>query len=197
MFELIYPVEDQKLICVYNPYINKVQQIEIEMSSKFPLNCAMHFKLPYCFISGGKILNEDEEYEEINNFYTLRREGPKIFEKIILPEMLEEKSNHCLFEVPYINSLCALGGKNSKDVEMFDLDEKNWKKYPDLNYSRENAACCVVNDTYIYCFFGYDEENAAYLSSIEKYDLIYKSEWEVINPYGNKTFMKKKMRALA
>ena len=41
--------------------------------------------------------------------------------------------------------------KNSKDVEMFDLDEKNWKKYPDLNYSRENAACCVVNDTYIYC----------------------------------------------
>ena len=195
MFELIYPVEDQKLICVYNPYINKVEQIEIEMSSKFPLNCAMHFKLPYCFISGGKILNEDEEYEEINNFYTLRREGPKIFEKIILPEMLQEKSNHCLFEVPYINSLCALGGKNSKDVEMFDLDEKNWKKYPDLNYSRENAACCVVNDTYIYCFFGYDEENAAYLSSIEKYDLIYKSEWEVINPYGNKTFMKKKMSA--
>jgi len=73
--------------------------------------------------------------------------------------------------------------------------KKNWKKYPDLNYSRENASCCVVNDTYIYCFFGYDEENAAYLSSIEKYDLIYKSEWEVINPYGNKTFMKKKMSA--
>ena len=195
MFELIYPIEDQKLICVYNPYINKVEQIEMEMTGKFPLNCSIYLKLPYCYISGGKILDEDEEYEETDNFYALRREGPKIFEKMILPEMLEEKSNHCLFEVPYINSLCALGGKNSKDVEMFDLDEKNWKKYPDLNYSRESAACCVVNDTYIYCFFGYDEENATYLSSIEKYDLVYKSEWEVINPYGNKTFMKKKMSA--
>jgi len=195
MFELIYPIEDQKLICVYNPYINKVEQIEMEMTGKFPLNCSIYLKLPYCYISGGKILDEDEEYEETDNFYALRREGPKIFEKMILPEMLEEKSNHCLFEVPYINSLCALGGKNSKDVEMFDLDEKNWKKYPDLNYSRESAACCVVNDTYIYCFFGYDEENATYLSNIEKYDLIYKSEWEVINPYGNKTFMKKKMSA--
>jgi len=195
MFELIYPIEDQKLICVYNPYINKVEQIEMEMTGKFPLNCSIYLKLPYCYISGGKILDEDEEYEETDNFYVLRREGPKIFEKMILPEMLEEKSNHCLFEVPYINSLCALGGKNSKDVEMFDLDEKNWKKYPDLNYSRESAACCVVNDTYIYCFFGYDEENATYLSNIEKYDLVYKSEWEVINPYGNKTFMKKKMSA--
>ena len=195
MFELIYPIEDQKLICVYNPYINKVEQIEMEMTGKFPLNCSIYLKLPYCYISGGKILDEDEEYEETDNFYALRREGPKIFEKMILPEMLEEKSNHCLFEVPYINSLCALGGKNSKDVEMFDLDEKNWKKYPDLNYSRESAACCVVNDTYIYCFFGYDEENATYLSNIEKYDLVYKSEWEVINPYGNKTFMKKKMSA--
>ena len=193
IFELLYPVEDKKLICIYNPYINKVEEIEMEISAKFPINCAMCFKLPYCFISGGKILNEDEELQETNSFYSLRREGPKIFEKMVLPEMLEEKSDHCLFEVPYTNSLCSLGGNNSKDVEMFDLEEKNWKKYPDLNYPRKNASCCVVNNTFIYCFFGYDEENSAYLTSIEKYDIVYGSEWEVLNPYGNKTFMKKRM----
>ena len=193
MFELIYPVEDQKLICIFNPYINKIEQIEMEMSFKFPTNCALYFRLPYCFISGGTIIDEDGDLVETNSFYTLRRQGSKIFEKLLLPEMLEEKSNHCLFEIPYINSLCALGGKNSKDVEVFDLDQKNWKAYPQLNYSRENASCCVINDTYVYCFFGYDEENAEYLSSIEKYDLVYKAEWEVLNPYGNKTFMKKKM----
>ena len=193
MFELIYPVEDQKIICVYNPYINQVEEIEIKMNDKFPVNCAIYFKLPYCFVSGGKILNEDEDLEETNSFYALRREGPKIFEKMILPEMLKEKSNHCLFEVPYIKSLCSLGGRNSKDVEMFDLDEKNWKTYPELNYPRESPACCVINETYIYCFFGYDNENATYLTSIEKYDLLYNPKWEVLNPYGNKTFMKKRM----
>ena len=193
MFELLYPLEDQKIICIYNPYVNRVEEIEIEIGYKFPTNCAMYFRLPYCFVSGGNILDEEEEFEETNAFYTLRREGPKIFEKMVLPEMLEEKSNHCLFEIPYINALCALGGKNSKDVEVFDLDEKNWKAYPQLNYPRENASCCVINETFVYCFFGYDGENATYLSSIEKFDLVYKSEWELINPNGNKTFLKKKM----
>ena len=55
------------------------------MNDKFPVNCAIYFKLPYCFVSGGKILNEDEDLEETNSFYALRREGPKIFEKMILP----------------------------------------------------------------------------------------------------------------
>ena len=193
MFELIYPVEAQKLICVYNPYINQVEEIEIKMNDKFPDNCAIYFKLPYCFVSGGKILNEDEELVETNSFYTLRRQGPKIFEKMILPEMLQEKSNHCLFEVPYKKSLCALGGKNSKDVEMYDLEEKNWKTFPELNYPRENPSCCVINGTYIYCFFGYNSEEASYLTSIEKFDLDYNTKWEVLNPFGNKTFMKKRM----
>ena len=83
---------------------------------------------------------------------------------MILPEMLQEKSNHCLFEVPYKKSLCALGGKNSKDVEMYDLEEKNWKTFPELNYPRENPSCCVINETYIYCFFGYNSEKASYIT---------------------------------
>ena len=193
IFELIYPIEDQKLLCIYNPYINKVEEIEIETNEKFPLNCSIYFKPPYCFISGGKFQDEDGNFEEIDTFYTLRREGPKIYEKLILPEMLESKSNHSLFEIPYINSICALGGKNSKEVEVFDLSEKNWKKYPELNIPREGSTCCVINDTFIYCFFGYDDENAEFLTSIEKFDILYKKEWELLNPYGNKSFMKKKM----
>ena len=61
---------------------------------------------------------------ELSSFYAFRREGPKIFEKIILPDMLEPKSNHCLFEIPHLNAICALGGKNSKDVEVYNLEDK-------------------------------------------------------------------------
>ena len=191
LFELIFPVEDEFFISIYNPYINKIEEIDMQIEKKFPIDYALCFKLPYCYISGGKYKTSDG-IEELNSFFVLRREGPKIFEKIILPNMLESKSNHCLFEIPYINSICALGGHNSNEVEVFNLEEKTWTNLPDLNCQREGAACCVINDTFLYCFFGYDTENSSYLTSIEKYDLVYKGDWEVLNPYGNKSFMKKK-----
>ena len=192
MFELLFPTQDEFLVSLYNPYINKMEEMDIKTDKKFPLDFALLFKLPYTYISGGKIKNENGEYEKLKSFYALRRDGPKIIEKIILPDMLEPKTKHCLFEITYINAICALGGTNSKDVEIYDLDEKNWKNLPDLNYPRQGAACCIVNETFLYCFFGYDNENSSYLTSIEKYDLVYKENWEVLNPYGNKTFMKKK-----
>ena len=192
MFELTFPVEDQAFLCIYNPYINKIEEIDIQTDKKFPLNFASFFRLPYCYISGGEIKNKNGEIEELSSFYALRRDGPKIFEKIILPDMIESKCNHCLFEIPYINSICALGGKNSKEVEVYDLDEKNWTNLPDLNNIREGAACCVINDTFLYCFFGYNTEDSSYLTSIEKFDLVYKDKWEILNPYGNKSFMKRK-----
>ena len=192
MFELMYPVEDNSFVCIYNPYVNKIEEIDIQMDKKFPLNWALLFKLPYIYISGGKTKNENGEIEELSSFCALRREGPKIIEKIILPDMLESKSSHCLFEIPYINSICALGGKNSKDVEIYNLEEKNWANLPDLNYPREGASCCVINESFLFCFFGYDTENSSYLTSIEKLDLDKKESWEVLNPFGNKSFMKKK-----
>lgn len=192
MFELVYPVEDRNFVCIYNPYINKVEEIEIQTDQPFSTNFALYLKLPYCYVSGGKATNEDNEIIELSSFYAFRRDGPKIFEKIILPDMLEPKSNHCLFEIPHLNSICALGGKDSKDVEVYNLEDKNWKNLPELNEPREGAACCVVNETFLYCFFGYDTENSAYYTSIEKLDIEYGDSWELLNPYGNKSFMKRK-----
>ena len=104
--------------------------------------------------------------------------------------MLEDKINHCLFEIPYLKSICALGGTNSREVEVFDLVEKTWENLPELNYVREGASCCVINDSFLYCFFGYDTENKEYLPSIEKLDVEKKEEWEYLEPYGTKSFMK-------
>ena len=191
MMELIFPEKGGKSIYIYNPIINKIEQIFIEMEYEFPISLAVYNKLPYCFCSGGKTKVEDE-YVELEHFFTLKRTGLNTFEKIILPNMLEEKTNHCLFEIPYLKSICALGGANSRDVEIFNLEEKIWENLPELNCIREGAACCVVNETFAYCFFGYDTENSEYLTSIEKLDLEQKDEWKLIEPYGNKSFMKKK-----
>ena len=192
MIELIFPEKGGKSIYIFNPILNKIEQIDLEVEDEFPIGIALYNRLPYCFCSGGKVRNDDDEFVKLNEFYTLKRIGVNYFEKIILPPMLEEKTNHCLFEIPYLKSICALGGTNSNEVEVFNLEEKTWSNLPELNCIREGSACCVVNETFLYCFFGYDSENSEYLTSVEKLDLEQNEEWELLNPYGNKTLMKKK-----
>ena len=129
MMELIFPEKDGKSIYIFNPLLNKVEEIPLEIEDEFPICFAMCIRLPYCFCSGGKT-NVDGEYVELNEFYCLKRTGVNNFEKIVLPPLLEEKTNHCLFEIPYYKSICALGGTNSKEVEIFDLEEKKWNNLP-------------------------------------------------------------------
>lgn len=191
MMELIFPEKDGKSIYIFNPLLNKVEEIPLEIEDEFPICFAMCIRLPYCFCSGGKT-NVDGEYVELNEFYCLKRTGVNNFEKIVLPPLLEEKTNHCLFEIPYYKSICALGGTNSKEVEIFDLEEKKWNNLPELNCIREGATCCMINDTFLYCFLGYDTEKSEYLTSIEKLDLEKNEGWKLLNPFGNKSFMKKK-----
>ena len=191
MMELIFPEKDGKSIYIFNPLLNKVEEVPLETEDEFPICFAMCIRLPYCFCSGGKT-NIDGEYVELNEFYCLKRTGVNNFEKIVLPPLLEEKTNHCLFEIPYYKSICALGGTNSKEVEIFDLEEKKWNNLPELNCIREGATCCMINDTFLYCFLGYDTEKSEYLTSIEKLDLEKNEGWKLLNPFGNKSFMKKK-----
>ena len=191
MMELIFPEKDGKSIYIFNPLLNKVEEVPLETEDEFPICFAMCIRLPYCFCSGGKT-NVDGEYVELNEFYCLKRTGVNNFEKIVLPPLLEEKTNHCLFEIPYYKSICALGGTNSKEVEIFDLEEKTWNNLPELNCIREGATCCMINDTFLYCFLGYDTEKSEYLTSIEKLDLEKNEGWKLLNPFGNKSFMKKK-----
>lgn len=192
LIELIFPSKGNDSVYIFNPFVNKVEEIIVEMDKKFPMDLAICNKLPYCFVSGGKSENKDGEIEELTDFFALRRTEERSFEIVQLPPMQESKSNHCMFEIEYINSICALGGSDSKDVEIFDLENKNWSSLPDLNEVREGAVSCVVNLSFIYCFYGYDSKESKYLTSIEKMDLDSRDEWKLLNPFGNQTFMKRK-----
>ena len=197
MIELLLPKKGGNSIYIFNPFINQIEQIIIENDDfeDFPIGISFFIRLPYCYCSGGKIINENGEYEDTNQFYTLRRKGVQSFEKIELPTMLEAKSNHCIFEIPYFKSICVLGGVDSNDVEIYKLEKKKWSNLPQLNEAREGATCCVINDTFVYCFFGYNNTNSEYCTTVEKLDLDENVEWQLLNPFGNKSFMKKKFSA--
>ena len=187
LIELISPKNNGEYIYVFNPYLNEIEDIIIPPSFKFPKNFAYINILPYCYVSGG--IQDDNSISK--NFFAIKRKGYKVFEFVKLPNMLNQKYNHCMIELKTLGGLGIIGGWNSKKCEYFNLKKKEWKSLPDLNHIRESPTCCVINEKNIFCFLGYDNELKKYNETFEKCNLQTK-RWEEINPGGMKNFMERK-----
>ena len=187
LIELISPKNNGEYIYVFNPYLNEIEDILIPPSFKFLKNFAYINILPYCYVSGG--IQDDNNISM--KFFAIKRKGYKVFEFVKLPNMLNQKYNHCMIELKTLGGLGIIGGWNSKKCEYFNLKKKEWKSLPDLNHIRESPTCCVINEKNIFCFLGYDNELKKYNDTFEKCNL-QTMRWEEINPRGMKNFMERK-----
>ena len=178
-------------INVFDPYINQIVEILVPEKHKFPKNFAYLNILPYCYVSGGIKVNSKGEHNESQDFFAIRRRSTKLFEFISLPQMFESKSNHCMVELKYLKGIGVIGGTDSRECEAFIIKKNEWINLPDLNQIRENPCCCVLNEKYLYCFFGYDNKSFKYHTTIEKISLKSKEKWTEIAPNGPQTYMKR------
>ena len=192
LIEIISPKKDSNSINIFNPYMNELEEILIPEKYKFAKYFAYINLLPYCYVTGGIKIDKKGEKLELSEFFAIRRKENKLFEFINLPEMIESKSNHCMVELKYLNGIGVIGGTDTKDCEVFNLKKNKWESLPDLNNIRENSSCCILNDKYLYCFFGYDNKEFKFQDTIEKLNLKSKESWEVITPTGPKVHMKRK-----
>ena len=192
LIEIISPKKDSNSINIFNPYMNELEEILIPEKYKFSKNFAYINLLHYCYVTGGIKIDEKGEKLELSQFFAIRRIENKLFEFVNLPEMIESKSNHCMVELKYLNGIGVIGGTDTKDCEVFNLKKNKWENLPDLNNIRENSSCCILNDKYLYCFFGNDNKEYKFQDSIEKLNLKSKESWEVITPTGPKVHMKRK-----
>ena len=190
LLEIISPKGES--LHIFNPYVNEVEEVLIPEEYKFPKNFSYLNILPYCYISGGLKIEQNKESVELSDFYAIRRRATKNFEFVQLPPMIESKSNHCMVELKYLNGLGVIGGTESKDCEVFSFKKYEWFNLPDLNNIRENPCCCVLNEKYLYCFFGYDNKSFKYHVTIEKISLKSKDQWSEITPEGQQIYMKRK-----
>ena len=187
ILEILSPKGDK--INIFNPYLNEVEEILIPENYKFPKNFPYLNISPYCYVSGGIKTDEKGEMEELTNFYAIRRRGPKEFEFVNLPEMLESKSNHCMVELKYLNGIGVIGGSDSKNCEVFKFKQNIWDNLPELNNIRENPCSCVLNEKTLFCFFGYDNKSYKFNPNIEKLDLETLEKWDLISPKGPQVHM--------
>ena len=177
-------------IITYETNSNKISSYKYKSSDYSILNTFNNFTA-YCnarnclYFSGGE--NEqsndlDKTSLKYNDFLyidlsTLTEDKLNINE---LPNLIEARTWHSMIFVPN-KYIFIVGGSNTRTVELYDIDEKKLTKDSELNEIRCESTLCLVNNTYLYAFFGF-VLHQEYNKNIERCNLLKeKRKWEYVN----------------
>ena len=113
------------------------------------------------YFSGGEneqTYDPDKSVAKYNDFFyidlTKLKENKN---KIIineLPNLKESRTWHSMIYVPY-NYIFIVGGSNTKSVELYNMETNEIIKDSELNEYRNECTLCLVNDEYLYAFYGF------------------------------------------
>ncbi len=134
-------------------------------------------------------------YNTLEGLFLINSKNNQLYyyssKKNIFCDLLTFKENHshgCLFVDNLSKNIIAIGGKNTKLVELFSFETGKIEDLPQLSTYRSKMTCCQVNNK-IYLFFGISEERPNE-SLIEYLDLDnIKKGWIEVN-YINKASFK-------
>src|SRR5207237_882698 len=73
--------------------------------------------------------------------------------------MNEPRNRHNIIYLPCKNEVLICSGPCSKSVEIANLTDKNWIQISSLQNERTNATMAFVNQNFIYCIGGYQNNN--------------------------------------
>ena len=96
-----------------------------------------------------------------------------------LSNLNEPRTWHSMIFIPN-KYIFIVGGSNTKSVELYDIEEKKLTKDSELNEIRCESTLCLVNNSYLYAFYGFFLHNDFY-NSIERCNLLKEErKWEYI-----------------
>ena len=139
----------------------------------------------FLYFSGGEseISNDlDKTSLKYNDFFsldltTLTNDKLEINE---LPNLKESRTWHSMIYVPN-KYIFIVGGSNTKSVELYDIEEKKLTKDSELNEIKCECTLCLVNNMYLYAFFGFILHQE-YNNAIERCNLLKENrKWEYVN----------------
>lgn len=126
------------------------------------------------FISGGESQNPNEY---IADFCSIDLFNNDRVEK--LPELTEARGWHSMIFIPSKYVFIVSG--TTKSVEMFDTEKKMLTVDSELNEARRECTLCCVNNSILYVFCGF-VENESHLNTIEQCNLRQaRREWTYVN----------------
>ena len=182
--ELIAVNQKNSSLHIYNELTNKVEEIKVDFK------LAMHLSYinipPYLYISGGKVNGKD-----ITSIKRISRTGQNSVKCEELAQLNQGRSSHCTVHIKSINSLFFISGSRIKSCEKYNLNKNKMEAFPALRVSREKCSACLLNEKYLYVFFGFDRTKNKFETSIEKIYVNDAMSWELINLTGNQNIFKK------
>ena len=139
------------------------------------------------YFSGGE--NEqtyddpDKTVAKYNDFFYIDlRELNENDNKIMireLPNLNEPRTWNSMIYVPK-KYIFIVGGSNTKSVELYNMETKTLTKDSELNENRSECSLCLVNNTYLYAFYGF-VIHQEYNKTIEKCNLLREErKWEYV-----------------
>ena len=159
--EFLFFNQNSTTIYAYNVFLRKREKIE--MNFRTPLNFSYLNIPPYVFLSGGK----DLTFKDLYTIYRIRRINQNVVSSDIYSKLIIPRSSHSSIYIPLSNLIIFISGSNTNSCEQLNIKNKIVKRICDLNFIRENSSPCLINDTDLYVFFGFNSDKNEYYSSIE------------------------------
>ena len=93
--------------------------------------------------------------------------------------MNEPRTWHSMIYVPN-KYIFIVGGSNTKSVELYNMETNEITKDSELNEIRSECTLCLVNNIYLYAFYGF-LINQEYIKTIERCNLLKEErKWEYV-----------------
>ena len=170
---------------IYNSLTNKFEEIKVN-NTKFPIHLSYINIPPYLYISGGKVNGKDS-----TSIQKIQRIGQNDFKIEEISQLKQGRSNHCTVFVQNINSLFFISGSRIKSCEKYSFTKDKIESFPSLKISRERCCASLINEKYLYVFFGFDRTKNKFETSIERIFINDAMSWETINIIANQNILKK------
>ena len=123
------------------------------------------------FISGGL------QYEKCFCFYDF-----DINHLGELRSMNYTKYSHSM--IAYKDEVFVIGGYDSMKVEVYHTEFEDWTNLPDLNYDRQDAGVCIINNI-LYVFLGYSSSQGKVSRNFERLNLEDRDKgWKLLSVFN-------------
>lgn len=133
--------------------------------------------LNYFYVSGAGIKGLSKSFMRIKLDQASQKGNALPASKLIQPlaDMPEELQLHVMIYVPD-NYIFVVGGHStnelaSKTVYYYDINKNSWGKHSELRNGRVEHSLCLVNDEYLYAFFGHKNNKGNDEKTIERISL--------------------------
>lgn len=163
--------ENSNLVIIFDYDEKKFLHIKLD-DIYFNAKCNTLFYDQKIYYSGGSS-SSDNPSSDFSYLKISLKFNEYSFDKKSQPDLLYPRFSHSM--ISFKNYILIIGGQNTKNCEVFEVNKEIIKPFPALPTKCSNPALTIINDEFLFCFSGsrsYDSIEGIFRVSIINIDKI-------------------------